>query len=120
MFAFLRKSLSYIVTGSCSIVFAACYGPPARLENPKVLNVKNGDSEAIAGLKVSLFENNAMVDEKFTNVSGNVEFYFAQKNDLTYKATIEDVDGSLNGEYKAQIVDITQNSVSDITMENKE
>jgi hypothetical protein len=112
-----RKALTYIVTGSCSIVFAACYGPPARLDNPKHLNVKDGNNEAILGLKVTLFENRKAISEEFTNKSGSVEFYLTQKDKYTYTATIEDVDGPLNGEYKSKNIDLTSESFLEINME---
>jgi hypothetical protein len=118
MLNFYKKALSYIITGSCSIVFAACYGPPARMENPKQLNAKNGANEPIQGLKVTLFENRNAIEEQFTNKSGSVDFYFAQKENYVYSATIEDVDGSLNGEYKSKNVDFTKDSFIEIKLED--
>jgi hypothetical protein len=117
MLNFFRKTLTYIVTGSCSIVFAACYGPPTRLENPRVLNLKDGDNNAIQGLKVSMFESNVVIGEEFTDKSGIAKFNFVQKNNTTYAATIEDIDGSLNGEFKTKTVDLTNEYFIEINME---
>jgi hypothetical protein len=120
MYNFIKKSLSYIVTGSCSIVFAACYGPPARLENPKQLNIKNPVNEAIKGLKVTLYENTQAINEQFTNESGIVEFYFAQKDKTIYSALIEDVDGIENGEFESKNVDLTKESFVQVNLKNLE
>jgi len=35
MLNILKKPLNYILTGSFSVIFAACYGAPINLENPK-------------------------------------------------------------------------------------
>jgi hypothetical protein len=119
MISFIKKSISYIVSGSCSIVFAACYGPPVNLENPKQINTKNSDSEAIPGLKVTLFENKISIDEQFTNNSGSAEFFVVQKENQTYTAKIEDVDGIENlGEFKTKELDITSLSLVEVKLEN--
>jgi hypothetical protein len=119
MYNFIKKSLSYIVTGSCSIVFAACYGPPTRLENPKHLNIKSPDNEVIKGLKVTLFENRKAIDEKYTNESGSVEFNFSQKDKYNYTALIEDVDGIENGEFQSQNADLTKDSYVEVNMKEQ-
>ncbi len=120
MISFIKKAFSYIVTGSCSIVFAACYGPPTRLENPKHLNAKNNDGQAIQGLKVTVFENRNPIAEQFTDKSGAVEFYFAQKDKYIYTALIEDVDGAANGSYLSKNVDLTNDSFIETNLEDAE
>lgn len=118
MFSFIKKSVSYIVTGYCSIVFAACYGPPVNLENPKQLNVKNADNEPIPGLKLTLFENRTAIDEQFTNSAGSVEFNIAQKAKYAYIVKIEDIDGAENlGEFKSKEVDLTDDSFLEVNLE---
>ena len=116
---FIKKSISYLVSGSCSIVFAACYGPPVNLENPKQLNIKNSDNLAIPGLKVTLFEDKIPIDEQFTNNSGSAEFFVVQKENQTYTAKIEDVDGIENlGEFKSKEVDLTNDSYLEVNLEH--
>jgi hypothetical protein len=120
MISSFKKILSLIVTGSCSIVFAACYGPPARLENPKQINTKDVDNQAIQGLKVTLFENNKAINEQFTNQLGIAEFDFAQKDQTTYTALIEDVDGEENGSFQSKSVDLTKDSFVAIKLDRAE
>jgi hypothetical protein len=79
--------------------------------------LKDGDNNAIQGLKVSLFENKETIEEQFSDKSGIAEFNFVQKSNTTYSATIEDVDGSLNGEFKTKTVDLTNEYFIEITME---
>jgi hypothetical protein len=114
-----EKIFSYLLTGSFSVVFAACYGPPMNLENPKQINAKNGDNEAIPGLKVTLYENREAIDEQFTNELGSVEFFIAQKDKYIYTAKIEDVDGADNlGEFKSKELDLTNESFIEVYLDN--
>lgn len=120
MLNFIKKSLSYLVTGSCSIVFAACYGPKVSLGDPKQINVKNSDNQAIQGLKVTLFENRKAIDERFTDKSGIVVFNFVQKENYSYTATIQDVDGIENGAFKTGYVDLSKDSFLEINLESED
>jgi hypothetical protein len=120
MISFIKKALSYIVTGSCSVVFAACYGPAAKLENPKQINAKNDDDQAIQGLKVTLFENRKAISEQFTNKSGSVEFNFVQKDKQIYTALVEDIDGAENGSYQSKTVDLTKESFVETNLDKNE
>jgi hypothetical protein len=121
MVSFIKRSFSWLITGSCSIVFAACYGPPVGLENPKQINAKNNENMAIPGLKVTLYENRKAIEEQFTDEKGTVEFYVSQKDKYQYLAIIEDVDGNENlGLFKSKELDITNNSILDINLEYQE
>ena len=116
----LKKPLNYILTGSFSIVFAACYGAPIELENPKTVNVKNNSNQAIAGLKVQLFENRNPIDELYTDENGSVEFYHTQRTDYHYSAVIEDIDGDENGgEFETQEIDVTEENLIDVVLQEK-
>ncbi|NJO88810.1 MAG: hypothetical protein HC831_07515, partial [Chloroflexia bacterium] len=89
MFGYIKKWLNYILTGSFTVVFAACYGADMTLENPKLINAKDDKQNPIPGLKVTLFENRMEIDEKFTDQNGSVEFYYTQNNKYSYKVSIE-------------------------------
>ena len=117
---FIKKPLNYLLTGSFSIVFAACYGAPMDLENPKIIKATDSNANPIPGLKVSLFENQLTIDEGFTNEEGYIEFYVAQKDQYNYKATIEDIDGEDNGgEFLSKDVNVTENSFVEVVLEKK-
>lgn len=117
---FIKKYLSYLLTGSFSVVFAACYGPPMDLENPKHINAKDNNNQAIPGLKVTVFENRKQINELYTNESGEAEFYLAQKDKYVYRAVIEDVDGIENlGEFQSTEVNLTEESLFELKLEKK-
>lgn len=118
MLKLLKKPLTFLLTGSFSVVFAACYGAPMNLENPKLVKAKNESNDAITGLKVSLFENRLLLDEQFTNENGAVEFYFTQRDKYNYTALIEDVDGEENlGNFRSEEVNLTDDSFIEIKLE---
>jgi len=118
---FVSKYLNYLLTGSFSVVFAACYGAPVKLENPKLINVKDINEQAIPGLKVTVIEDQEKISEQYTNTEGAVEVYFVQKVDKNYKAIIEDVDGIENfGDFQTKEIDITNDSFFDLNMDKKE
>ncbi|MBN1253102.1 MAG: hypothetical protein JXR51_02475 [Bacteroidales bacterium] len=120
MLSFINKHLRFFLTGSFSIVFAACYGVPVELENPKLISTKNSDDQAIAGLKVQLFENRNPIDEFYTDENGLVEFYPVQKDKYHYSIKIEDIDGADNGgEFETAKIDITDSNFFEITLKGK-
>jgi len=121
MLNILKKPLHYILTGSFSVIFAACYGAPVELENPKTVNAKNNNGQAIAGLKVQLFENRNPIDELYTDENGSVEFYHTQRTDYHYSAVIEDVDGDENsGDFESQEIDVTEENLINVVLKEKE
>ncbi len=117
MFNILKKPLNYILTGSFTIVFAACYGAPVSLENPKTINAKNSNNEAIEGLKVQIFENRNPIDELTTDEDGSVEFNLSQRTNYHYSVVIEDKDGEENGgDFAPQEIDITNENLIDVVL----
>ena len=120
MLNILKKPLNYILTGSFSVIFAACYGAPVELENPKTVNAVNSSNQAIEGLKVQLFENRNPIDELYTDENGSVEFYHTQRDGYHYSALIEDVDEDENeGEFETQEIDITEENIVDVVLKEK-
>ncbi len=117
---FIKKPLNYILTGSFSVVFAACYGAPVDFENPKIINAVDDTDLPIQGLKVTVLENTISIDEGYTNQEGSVEFYVAQKDKYIYKAIIEDIDGEENGgEFVSKDVDITDSGFVEVVLDKK-
>ena len=121
MLGFIKKYLNLVLTGSVSVVFAACYGPPMELENPKQVNAKDNNDNAIPGLKVTLYENRMQIDEQFTDENGSVVFHFPQNEKYLYKAKVEDVDGTDNlGDFQTKEVDLTSDSYIDLKLDKKQ
>ena len=117
---FIKKPLNYLLTGSFSIVFAACYGAPVDLENPKFIKATDNTNLPIQGLKVTVFENRLAINEGYTDQQGSVEFHVEQKDKHYYKVTIEDVDGIDNGgEFISKEANITESSFVEIILDKK-
>jgi len=118
MFKLFKKSFTYLLTGSFSVVFAACYGAPLDLENPKLIKAKDDNNQAIPGLKVTLFENRNPMSEQYTDQDGNVEFYYTPKDKYNYSAKIEDVDGVENlGAFNSTEVTLNQESYIEVNLQ---
>jgi hypothetical protein len=121
MIRFIKKGFNYILTGSFTLVFAACYGSQMALENPKLINTKDKNGTPIPGLKVTLFEGQTQINEKFTDENGAVEFYVSQNNDVAYKATVEDIDGVENlGDFQSKEIDLTNESYFELKLTKKQ
>jgi len=117
---FIKKPLNYLLTGSFSVVFAACYGAPVELENPKLIKTTDNTNLPIQGLKVTVFENRLAINEAYTDQDGSVEFYVAQKDNYYYKVTIEDIDGEDNGgEFVSTDANITESSFVEVVLDKK-
>jgi hypothetical protein len=117
MFGMFKKPINYLLTGSFSVVFAACYGAPLDLQNPKRINAKDDNEQAIQGLKVTLFENRKVLEEKLTDENGSVEFYFVQKDKYNYSAKIEDIDGPDNlGQFNSEEINLNQDSFIELKL----
>ena len=115
---FLKKVLILLATGSISIILAACYGPPTRLQNIRLIRAKDKSGNPIPGLKLKLYKNKHAVDSLMTNTNGEGIFTFEdmEKNHI-YTISVEDVDKQTNGGYflsreilvpdNSEIVDVT-------------
>ncbi len=120
MKSFIKKPLNYLLTGSFSVVFAACYGAPVELENPKLIKATDDTNLPIQGLKVTVFENRLNINEGFTDKDGSIEFYMVQKDKYNYKVTIEDIDGEENGgDFASKDVSISENSFVEVVLDKK-
>lgn len=114
------NSIKYLLTGSFSVVFAACYGAPVSLENPKSIKTTDKNSQPIQGLKVTVFQNNSTIGNGFTDNEGVFEISIEQMDQNTYKALIEDVDGIENGgDFESKEVDITDSGFKNIVLDKK-
>jgi len=96
MMQLLRKPLNYILTGTFTIVFAACYGAPVEMQSKKTIKTQANNGNPIPGLKVSLKANSAVLQDKQTDNLGLVDFYDLNPVDK-YSVVIEDIDGDANG-----------------------
>jgi len=92
------KMLLFVVTGTGTLVIAACYGVPVGIDNIVVwLRVHNSAGTPIEGLEVSL-DCDGSTYEQLTDASGDVEIYVPEYTDLgACVATITDIDGADNG-----------------------
>ncbi len=107
MFKLLRKPINLLLTGSISIIFAACYGTPVELQYSKTVRAEDDNSNPIEGLKVSLYENDTKIDIAHTDADGEVVFSdVLESEEKDYSIFVEDIDLDLNGSFEFQNVDI--------------
>jgi len=93
---YFKNGLNYLLTGSFTVVFAACYGAPVQMLETKIIKTTNFSSTPIPGLKVTIMQDSLVIDNKYTDSNGVTEFVnLAQDED--YDITIEDIDGIGNG-----------------------
>ena len=98
MLKFIKKYLAFIITGSFSIILAACYGAPVEIGNFSSVKTQDGDGNPIKDLKVSLSIDGENQSTQFTNIDGIVDIQDVFLNDsIEYIVKIEDVDGDKNG-----------------------
>ena len=108
MLQFIRKASALIVTGTVSIVLAACYGTPMGIEGYKRVLVTNEDNEPIEGLELKLMKDSTL-ETVMTNSGGESEFYGVYESETEdYSVEITDIDGEENGGlFDKKMVDIT-------------
>ena len=121
MLKFIKKYLFFFITGSFSIILAACYGVPEEIGNFSTVKAKDGDGNPIKDLKVSLSIDGENQNTQYTNIDGVVDIQEFFLNDTTeYVVKIEDVDGDKNGgEFEMQEFVLTDNPYYEIEMEKK-
>ena len=109
MLQFIRKASALIITGTVSMVLAACYGTPMDIEGYKWVQVTNEDNEPIEGLELKLMKDSTLETVK-TNADGVSEFYGVYESETEdYSIEITDIDGEENGGlFENKTVDITQ------------
>lgn len=121
MINLLKKPINYILTGTFTLVFAACYGAPVEMDNTVTVKTISTDGEPIKNLKVSLKNtNNESIVDNQTDDYGMTDFYELE-NPTSYKIYIEDIDGDANGgEFATKEIDITEETYYNVSMELKQ
>lgn len=117
MIRIFKKQISLLLAGSFSVVLAACYGAPVDMQDSLALKTLDSNDNPIEGLKVSLKNNDYIVETSYTDADGQV-LYPNLNSNTTYKVNIEDVDGELNGGlFIFKEIDITDNYNINVIME---
>lgn len=122
MIKFLNKSIAWILTGSFSMILAACYGAPANYTYYKYMKTTTPEGEPIPGLKVQPFENgesNMAIQQ--TDQDGGFEIPIVEEGtNNKYTLIITDIDSTQNlGYFETKNVDIDTLD-GDIIMEIKD
>jgi len=103
-----RKLLFLFITGSTTLVVAACYGTPAgiRILNDWTIRVRDQNDDPIPGLKVTIFQyvddavTPRILSVESTDALGNMSTVLTSDYDYTtyrHEVLIEDIDGEANG-----------------------
>jgi FlaG/FlaF family flagellin (archaellin) len=117
MLRIIKKSLAYILTGSFTIILAACYGTPVEMEYTKTIKTTDDNENPIAGLKVTLSQNGTKIDSATTDNAGFVDFYDVYTDNQDYEVSIQDVDGNENlGIFKDSVFDLNSESYYNIKL----
>lgn len=122
MMNWLKKLLAFCITGSVSVVLAACYGAPIDDEEAYIsLRAFDGDQNPIPGLKVKLSDDNGSFDSTTTSEVGYANFYLSADQSKNYQAIIEDIDGDANGGlFKSDTIKVSINSDYSVTLNKEE
>ena len=116
----VKKLLMLAVSGTTSLIIAACYGVGGMYDDLTLLiRAKDQAGEPIPGLQVSALCNEAVHEVVLTNEFGEGYLGFAQGQDIGQcNAMVEDVDGEENGEFQSQEVPLMAEVTEyDVTME---
>ena len=120
MIRLLKKIMTFVITGSVSVILAACYGVPVDEMYYKMVKTADNEGNPIKGLRVVLRENQQGVDTFTTDEYGQIQFELLDYT-ADYSVIIEDIDGEENGgEFKTKEIEISKDHFYDITLEKKE
>ncbi|MBP7551902.1 MAG: radical SAM-associated putative lipoprotein [Spirochaetes bacterium] len=111
----IKKIILSIVTGTSSLIIAACYGMPslAGEYRPFRIKVKDDSNIPISGLEVKVNVYNPSETIPFDSQTGTTDElgeYIYNSIDASYKYTVDisDVDGEANGgDFASKTIEIT-------------
>lgn len=108
MFGYCKKGIAWIITGSFSMILAACYGAPVNYTYYKYMKTTNPDGKPIPGLKVNPYENGNTMGEIITDQEGGFEIPIVEDTKVNdYQLVITDIDTFENlGQFKTKNVDL--------------
>jgi len=96
----IKKIFTFLITGSFTLILAACYGAPVEYGYTKTIKGTDENDKPIEGLKLTLLKNDEIVESKISDNTGTVDFFDVKNNSYSYKVKIEDIDNEQNGVYK--------------------
>jgi hypothetical protein len=104
MVDFFKKILVFLVTGSISVVLAACYGTPINEMYYRLVKAKTSSGEPIKGLQVKILNKTSEIRSGLTDENGTIGLNIPNEYQLIdCKLVVEDIDGELNfGAFKPQ------------------
>ncbi|MBI5142761.1 MAG: hypothetical protein HZA20_11325 [Nitrospirae bacterium] len=120
----LKRLLRLALTGSTTVILAACYGPPMDQRDPynlkeKHLTAKNSTGNPIPGLRVQLYENQNPLEQKQTDNNGKAFFAYYDTG-AQYRLKVEDTDGPANGgEFLSQEIQVGEVEDYPVTLTEK-
>jgi len=116
---YFKKILAYFLTGSFTLILAACYGAPVEMQYDKTIKATDDSENPIQGLKVKLKSNGNDIDSAFTDEYGLVDFYNVNIEVSDYQVTISDVDAEENlGTFKDTTFNLESDNYYEIKMKN--
>lgn len=121
----LQRFLRLAITGSTTLILAACYGTPMDQRDlydlkEKKLTTKDSVGNPIPGLQVQLYENQNPRAQKQTDDAGMVLFIY-QDEGAQYHFKVEDTDGPANGgEFQSQEVLVGDAEDYTVTLSEKQ
>lgn len=115
----LKKLLHFALTGTFTVILAACYGAPVELQDYKLVKATDQENNPIEGLQVELNADNQLLESQYTDANGVVEFNNVSQSNVTIRIT--DVDGTQNGgEFESKEIEADSVNEFDVRLTKKQ
>lgn len=121
MLKYLKKGIVFLVSGSFSIILAACYAAESEYTYYRKIQIKNGNGDPIPGLKVTTYDNDQELNIQQSTDAGMVEIQIIDGGVHSYKVLIEDIDSTENlGHFQTTSVNLDSLEYDDIFLDEVE
>jgi len=97
MLRIFKKSIVFLVSGSFSIILAACYAASGDYTYYRKIQIKNNNGDPIPGLKVTSYDNDEQQQIQQSDSNGEISVEIIDDGGVrSYSILIEDIDSTNN------------------------
>lgn len=121
MINLIRKFSAFAVTGTFSVILAACYGTPMDMQSQKRITVFDPENQPIEGLELSLKLRGETKSVSKSDTNGDIYLHLTPGDTVSnFEITISDIDGEANGgEFATKILQLNEQRELQVTLERK-
>ncbi|HAN79050.1 MAG TPA: hypothetical protein DCQ31_15410 [Bacteroidales bacterium] len=121
MIHIIRKYSAFVLSGTFSVILAACYGTPMDMQSQKRITVFDPENKPIEGLALTLKLHGETQFESKSDSNGDIYLNLNSDDSVSsYDVLIADIDGEANGgEFIPKELKLNEQRELQVTLERK-